>query len=144
MNIYMRKILLSAALLLAAVTGSAQEERNLFKGYFVNEDLNVYMRMDLQNSMDIPDHELFGPLPGFLAKQHNGFYWLIIDAHIKNNKKATIQLVNDYGSEDLTATIRIPNDSVMILEQVEGSPIKVPKDGKWFKLPSKITFKRKL
>ena len=92
--------------------------------------------------MDIPEHELFGPLPGFLAKQHNGFYWLITEAKVKNSK-ATVEFINDYGSEDLTATFHMPNDSTLVLEQKEGSPIKVPKKGKWFKLPSKITFKRK-
>ena len=139
----MKKTLLFTALLLVAISGWAQQEQTPFKGYFVNEELNVYMRMDLLNSMDIPEHELLGPLPGFLAKQHNGYYWLIIDAQVKNDKKATVQFVNDYGCEDLSATLHMPNDSTLILQQEEGSPIKVPKDGKWFKLPSKITFKRK-
>ena len=92
--------------------------------------------------MDIPEHELLGPLPGYLAKQRNGFYWLINSAEVKGNK-ANVEFVNDYGSEDLSATLRMPNDSTLVLEQGRGSSIKVPKNGKWFKLPSKITFKRK-
>ena len=139
----MKRIVILSALILAAVAVSAQQEEKPFKGYFTNEELNVYMRINLHDNMDIPDHELYGPLPGFLAKEHNGFYWVIVDAKLKGKKKATIQLINDYGSEDLTATLHLPNDSTLVLEQGEGSPIKVPKDGKWFKLPSKITFKRK-
>ena len=100
-------------------------------------------RINLHDNMDIPDHDLYGPLPGYLAKEHNGFYWVIVDAKVKSKKKATIQLINDYGSEDLTATLHLPNDSTLVLEQGEGSSIKVPKDGKWFKLPAKVTFKRK-
>ena len=102
----------------------------------------VYIRLNLYEDMDIPEHELLGPLPGYLAKQRNGFYWLINSAEVKGNK-ANVEFVNDYGSEDLSATLRMPNDSTLVLEQGRGSSIKVPKNGKWFKLPSKITFKRK-
>ena len=139
----MKKTLLFTALLLVAISGWAQQEQTPFKGYFVNEELNVYMRMDLLNSMDIPEHELLGPLPGFLAKQHNGFYWLIIDAQVKNDKKATVQFVNDYGSEDLTATLERKNDSIYILKQGKGSTIKVPHNGKWRKLPGTLEMKRR-
>ena len=50
-------------------------------------------------------------------------------------------MINDYGSEDLTATLTVENDSLYVLKQVEGSTLKVPKDGKWQKLPSKLVFK---
>ncbi|MBP3767323.1 MAG: hypothetical protein J6I31_03460 [Prevotella sp.] len=138
----MKKLSIITAFMLISIAVSAQQESKPFKGYFVNDELEVYLRINLYDNMDIPEHELFGPLPGFLAKQHNGFYWLITDAKVKGIK-ATVAFINDYGSEDLTATFLMPNDSTLVLEQKEGSPIKVPKKGKWFKLPSKITFKRK-
>ena len=139
----MKRILILYVFLVAVVAASAQQEEKPFKGYFTNEEFSVYMRINLYDNMDIPEHDLYGPLPGYLAKERNGFYWVIVDATVKNKKKATILLINDYGSEDLTATLHMPNDSTLVLEQGEGSPIKVPKDGKWFKLPSKVTFKRK-
>ena len=138
----MKKTITTIALILVSMITYAQQEHKPFKGYFVNDELEVYLHIDLYEDMNIPEHELFGPLPGYLAKKHNGFYWLITDANIKNNK-ATVEFINDYGSEDLTATFHATNDSTLVLEQKNGSPIKVPKDGKWFKLPSKITFKRK-
>ena len=138
----MKKVTIIALMMLVSAAVSAQQEGKPFKGYFTNDDLEVYVRLNLYEDMDIPEHELLGPLPGYLAKQRNGFYWLITSAKIKDNK-ASIEMINDYGSEDLTATLRMPNDSTLILEQGRGSSIKVPKDGKWFKLPSKITFKRK-
>ena len=138
----MKKVTIIALLMLVSAAVSAQQEGKPFKGYFINDELEVYVRLNLYEDMDIPEHELLGPLPGYLAKQRNGFYWLITSAKIKDNK-ASIEMINDYGSEDLTATLRMPNDSTLILEQGRGSSIKVPKDGKWFKLPSKITFKRK-
>ena len=138
----MKKIMILTALALMTTVASAQKEAQPFKGYFTNEELEVYIRLNLYEDMDIPEHELLGPLPGYLAKQRNGFYWLINSAEVKGNK-ANVEFVNDYGSEDLSATLRMPNDSTLVLEQGRGSSIKVPKNGKWFKLPSKITFKRK-
>ena len=138
----MKKFTIIAVLMLVSAAVNAQQEEKPFKGYFVNNELEVYVRFNLYKDMDIPEHELLGPLPGYLAKQRNGFYWLITSAEVKGNK-ATVEMINDYGSEDLTAMLRMPNDSTLILEQGRGSSIKVPKDGKWFKLPSKITFKRK-
>ena len=138
----MKKTIISAALMLVSMVTYAQQEQKPFKGYFANDDLEVYLHIDLYEDMNIPEHELLGPLPGYLAKKRNGFYWLITEASIKNNK-ATVEFINDYGSEDLTATFHFANDSTLVLEQKNGSPIKVPKDGKWFKLPSKIKFTRR-
>ncbi len=138
----MKSILLTALLGLFSLAANAQESQP-FKGYFTNEEFSVYMHINLYgDGMHVPDHDMFGNLPGYLARQHNGFYWLITDAEVKNGKEARLQMINDYGSEDLEATLKIPNDSTLILIQGEGSPIKVPKNGKWQKLPSKMTFKR--
>jgi hypothetical protein len=52
-------------------------------------------------------------------------------------------MVNDFGSEDLTASLTYINDSTYIFRQEEGSTVKIPKNGKWQKLPKKLTFKRK-
>ena len=54
-----------------------------------------------------------------------------------------LQMINDYGSEDLTATLTAENDSLYVLKQVEGSTLKVPKEGKWQKLPSKLVLKHR-
>ena len=67
---------------------------------------------------------------------------MITSAKIDGNK-AELQMINDYGSEDLTATLTAENDSLYVLKQVGGSSLKVPKEGKWQKLPSKLVFKRR-
>ena len=48
--------------------------------------------------------------------------------------------VNDFGSEDLTATLTVKNDTLYVLKQVDGSTLKVPKNGKWQKLPTSLPF----
>ena len=56
----------------------------------------------------------------------------------------SLALINDYGSEDLTATLTRKNDSIYVLKQEDGSSLKVPvKGGKWQKLPKTLEFKRK-
>ena len=99
------------------------------------------MRLDFYGeSITVPGQELYGELPGYLGKKHNSFCWLITSSKIDGDK-AELQMINDYGSEDLTATLTVENDSLYVLRQVEGSTLKVPKDGKWQKLPSKLVFK---
>ena len=56
------------ALILVSMITYAQQEHKPFKGYFVNDELEVYLHIDLYEDMNIPEHELFGPLPGYLAK----------------------------------------------------------------------------
>jgi hypothetical protein len=51
-------------------------------------------------------------------------------------------MVNDYGSEDLEATLTRQNDSIYVLKQGKGSTLKVPNNSKWQKLPPILTFKR--
>ena len=102
------------------------------------------MKIDFYDeSVEVPGNELYGKLPGFLGKNHNPFCWPITAAKIKDEKTAELSMINDFGSEDLTATLTLENDSVYILRQVKGSTLKVPKNGKWQKLPKLLPFKRK-
>lgn len=123
------------------MSASAQTVDKPFRAYLFNNDYDVYMRLDLYGeSITVPGQELYGELPGYLGKKHNSFCWLITSSKIDGDK-AELQMINDYGSEDLTATLTVENDSIYVLRQVEGSTLKVPKDGKWQKLPSKLVFK---
>ena len=136
-------ILLSTVCLFSLLPASAQEIAKPFRAYLYNNDYEVFMRLDLYGeSITVPGQELYGELPGYLGKKHNSFCWLITSSKIDGDK-AELQMINDYGSEDLTATLTLENDSLYVLRQVEGSTLKVPKDGKWQKLPSKLVFKRR-
>ena len=139
----MKKQFLLIFSLLNTLVSIAQDSKQPFKGYFTNEEYNIYLKINLHDAnIDVPDHELFGPLSGYLGKQHNNFYWLITDCETKN-KTATITLINDYGSEDLKASLRIINDTTLLLKQLEGSTLKVPNKGKWQKLPKELNLRRK-
>ena len=140
----MKKLFLFSILFhIALLSASAQQNSKPFRAYLYNNDYEVFMRLDLYGeSITVPGQELYGELPGYLGKKHNSFCWLITSSKIDGDK-AELQMINDYGSEDLTATLTVENDSLYVLRQVEGSTLKVPKDGKWQKLPSKLVFKRR-
>ena len=137
----MRKLQYSLVIFLLCLTLSATAQKP-FHAYLINNEYEVYLRINFYDQdISIPGQELYGQLPGFLGKKHNSFCWLITDTSIKG-KTATLSMINDYGSEDLTAILTQKNDSVFILKQGEGSTLKVPKNGKWQKLPKVLEFKR--
>jgi hypothetical protein len=140
----MKKLfLILIAFQMSLLSVSAQTTAKPFRAYIYNNEYEVFMRLDLYGeSITVPGQELYGELPGYLGKMHNSFCWLITSAKI-DGQRAELQMINDYGSEDLTAMLTAENDSLYVLKQVEGSTLKVPKDGKWQKLPSKLVFKRR-
>lgn len=139
----MRKTIFTLVLAVIPLWGFSQQASPTFQGYFANNEYNVYIRINLKdNNITIPGHELFGELPGYLGKTNNSFVWIITSGKQKHDK-ATLSLINDYGSEDLTAEITQKNDSVLMFRQLEGSALKVPNKGKWQKLPKEFTLIRK-
>lgn len=139
----MNKIITTLLLALLPLAATAQKDSTAFRAYLYNEEYEVFLHIDLYDeSIVVPDQELFGALPGYLARKGNPLCWLITSAEVKGNT-ARLALINDYGSEDLTATLTLQNDSVYILKQESGSPLKVPKNGKWLKLPKVLELKRK-
>lgn len=139
-----RKFLCSLAAMLPLLA-AAQSDSIPFKGHFENSEYNVYLELNLyENDINVPAHELFGPLPGYLGKRNNGFYWLVTDGKLSPKGKAVLSMINDFGSEDLKASLTMRNDSTFILRQEDGSALKVPNKGKWLKLPKELVLKKKL
>lgn len=139
----MKKLFACMICLLAMLPTMAQEVEEPFRAYLFNKEFSVYLRIDFYHEdITVPGQELYGKLPGYLSKQHNSFCWLITSAEIEG-KKATLQMINDYGSEDLTATLTVESDSIYVFKQTGGSTLKVPNNSKWQKLPKTIEFKRR-
>ena len=131
------------ALWLTISAFAEQKDSTTFRAYLYNNEYDVYLKINFYDEdIKVPGQELYGTLPGYLGKKNNSFCWVITSAKIKDDKTATLSLINDYGSEDLTATLTLQNDSTYILKQESGSTLKVPKNGKWQKLPKTLEFKR--
>ena len=140
----MRNFLLFILLSTAVWKGYAQQDKTAFRAYLYNNEYEVYLRINFYDQdVTIPGQELYGELPGYLGKKNNSFCWVITSCEVQSEKKATLQLINDFGSEDLKATLIRKNDSVYTLRQEQGNAIKVPFKGKWLKLPKTIELKRK-
>lgn len=138
----MSRRIITLVLALIALTATAQEEKKPFRAYLFNKEYEVFLSIDFYaESITVPGQELYGSLPGYLGKKRNSFCWLITSAKVKGSH-AELAMINDYGSEDLTATLSQKNDSVYILKQEKGSTLKVPQNGKWQKLPKVMEFKR--
>ena len=139
-----KRLFLSTFVLFIFSAVLAQTPDKPFKGRFENSEYSVYLVLNLyDNDVKVPGQDLYGELPGYLGKRNNSFCWLITGSKVKSNTKATVELINEYGSEDLEATLTLQGDSLLTLRQGEGSDIKVPNKGKWQKLPSTLVFKRK-
>ena len=140
----MKKLILLSLLQMCCTVLFAQKEDKSFHAYLYNNEYSVYLRINLYDQdIEVPGQPLYGKLPGYLGKEHNSFCWVITSCKVKDEEKAEMQLINDFGSEDLTATLTRVNDSLYVLRQESGSTLKVPKNGKWQKLPKRFVLKRR-
>ena len=122
------------------LTSSAQKDSTIFKGYLSNNEYEVYLQINFyQNDIKVPGQEIFGTIAGFLGDRKDSRKWLITDAAIEG-KTAHLSIINDYGSEDLTADLTLESDGTYSLKQIAGSNIKIARNRKWVKIPKKLTF----
>ena len=139
-----RKFIFTLLLIMSCLGSMAQKDDKSFHAYLYNNEYNVYLNINLYDQdVEVPGQALYGQLPGFLGKKNNSFCWVITSCQVIDEQHATLQLINDYGSEDLKATLIRENDSLYVLKQGSGSTIKVPNNGKWQKLPKTLQLKRR-
>ena len=140
----MNKYVIILISLFISISISAQKDDKVFKGYFYNNEYNIYLIIDLyEMDVEVPNHSMFGNLPGYLGKRLNNFYWLVTSGKIKNKTSAELDMINDFGSEDVKISLKQINDSTFILRQEKGSSIKIANNGKWQKLPKELKLKKK-
>lgn len=144
-------ICMGVAVTANAQTGTVSEDNksvsqadSLFKVKLYNEEFDLVAEVNFYEAdVNVPRMEMFGPQPGYLIRRQTNYPWIIAEAEVEDNRTAQLVIINDAGSEDLTATLTCENDSVYVLKQGRGSTIKVPKGNKWMKLPPVITLKTK-
>jgi hypothetical protein len=140
----MKRLFTAISVSLLTVVLYAQEERKPFHAYLYNKEYEIYLQINFyEQDIKVPGQELYGLLPGYLGKERNSFCWVITSAKVKDDQTAEVSFINDYGSEDFSARLTQRNDSIYELKHLEGSTLKVPKNGKWQKIPNLIEFKRK-
>lgn len=116
----------------------------IFKCELFNKEYNVYIRIDLNSKqIRVPGQDIFGFVPGFFGDYEDARKWLFTDAELMNSHTAKLQIVNDYGSEDLEATLSYEKDGTYVLTQGSGSILKIARNRKWVKIPKKLVFTRR-
>lgn len=135
----MKKLFILTFMLLVSVKLAAQSDK-VFHTYIYNDEFKVYMDINLyENNVIVPNQELFGETPGYFGAKRDERKWLITSAKIDDKNTATLEIANDYGSEDLTATLTFnPEDGSYVLRQKSGSRIKIVVNRKWVKIPTEL------
>lgn len=144
-NIIRRMLLCAAFFLLPSSLLHLSAQDKPFKGVIINKANDVFMRINLyEDDIKIPGQEILGNTYGYIKKNTDSRVWIIIGVTMdEKNNKALLEMVNDYGSEDLNAELSIQKDSTYLLRQLQGSTIKMAGNGKWIKLPKEMKFIKK-
>lgn len=142
----MKKLLLALIAILCCLPSVGQTkyeptDTTVFVGRLVNKEYNVYLQIDFYHqNVTIPRQEVYGEMAGYFGDFQDARKWLITSAVIKNDIQAEMDIINDYGSEDLKATLTRINDTTFVLQQGDGSTIKIARNRKWMKMPKELTF----
>lgn len=128
-------------LLVFLAGGCFAQNGKKFKGTLYNKEYNILMHIDFySNSITIPHQPVFGEIPGYLEYEKDSRVWIISSVKLVNNEKARLDIVNDYGSEDLKATLSVGKNDEYKLKQEGGSRIKIAVNRKWVKIPVELKF----
>ena len=123
---------------------TAQTDTITFAGTFDNKEYNVYLTIDFyHNNVVVPNQEIFGEMAGYFGDKRDNRKWLFTSAEITDSTTATINITNDYGSEDLVATLSKQENGTFMLIQEKGSTLKIARNSKWVKLPKKLLFTKR-
>ena len=114
-----------------------------FIGEFHNNEYNVYIKINLiDKDILVPGQEILGELDGYFGSTQSSHIWPITSSEVEGNN-AKIEVINNYGSEDFTASIILKDNNTLEFKHLKGSTFEFPVNKKWQKLPSKLTFIRK-
>lgn len=130
--------------LLLTLSATSIAEDDVFRARLYNKEYDVFLKINLYEETEtIPGQDILGETYGYLKKSTDQRVWIITGVEIdKSGKRVKLEMINDYGSEDLTATLTCESDSIYTLRQDEGSTLKVAGKGKWIKLPKIMKFKK--
>ncbi|MDD7319151.1 MAG: hypothetical protein SOZ80_04490 [Prevotella sp.] len=123
-----------------AQEGTLREDFTPFKGKFYNEEYQLFMVINLADKdVVVAGQEILGELDGYFGTTQTGHVWLITSSETEGNT-ATIEVVNNYGSEDFTATLTMKDDGTYEFRHIAGSTFKFSVNGKWKKIPARLVF----
>ena len=137
----MKHLLSVLFFMLASITVNAQQP---FKGKFYNDEHEIYIVINLYDkNVTVPGQEIYGEMDGYVGSKRTSLVWMITGSELLSDKKAKIELINDYGSEDADAELVIIDENTIEYTKKSGANLRFSKNGKWVRMPGKIVFKKK-
>lgn len=138
----MKRILITLFICIAYATGGFAQEKP-FIGKMYDKEQDVTLEINLyEETVKIPGQDVLGDVYGYLKKNTDSRAWIVTGVKFsKDGKSVELEMINDYGSEDLCASLTLTGEGDYVLKQLSGSTIKVAFRGKWVKLPKEMTFK---
>lgn len=130
------KRLILCALLVGALASKAAEP---WKLHLYNKEERMELHIDLyEESIDVPNMEMFGPMNGYLGG--GGVYgkWMVTSFKIKDDHVATLRVSNDLGSETQSIQLTWLNDSTYAMDLQGGVVVKKVVNKKLAKVPAKV------
>lgn len=110
--------------------------------HLVNDEYQVWLDIDLDDqTITVPDQEIFGAINGYIGAKRDPRKWLVTAVEKIDDHNARLEIINDYGSEDLLAMLTLLQDGSYQLRQLEGSPLRIVVKSKWLKLPKVLPLK---
>ena len=130
------KRLIFGALLVGALASKGAEP---WKLHLYNKEERMELHIDLyEESIDVPNMEMFGPMNGYLGG--GGVYgkWMVTSFNIKDDHVATLRVSNDLGSETQSIQLTWLNDSTYAMDLQGGVVVKKVVNKKLAKVPAKV------
>lgn len=137
----MKKRFLILTILMACMS-VVTNAQNL-KGKYYNEEYQIYLFLDVDNAkVKVPGDDIYGEIPGYLSSKRDSRLWLVIEGERVNENKAEITVINDYGSEDFTATLTEDSEGNITMKHLDGSTYKIVVNSKYVKIPKTLILKK--
>lgn len=134
----MKKYALLIIAALMPLLSFAQQE-GPFNVRIKNDEYKIYITMNLYDkNLTVPGQEMLGEMDGYIGSTQSANRWFIVDSRLKGKDTAEIDVVNDYGSEDFTAVIKLNADGTYSYRKKDGSTLKFSVRGKWQKIPGDL------
>lgn len=113
------------------------------KGYYYNEEYQLYLRINAdEQNIKVLGQDIYGELAGYFGSKRDGRLWLITEMERTGSNKVEVSVINDYGSEDFTATLTEDDNQVITMKHLNGSSFKIVVDRKYVKIPKVLKLKR--
>lgn len=139
----MRKLLFLFVMSLVSAAAVAQQGRP-FDTTIRNEECKIYIRLNLYDkNITVPGQDVLGEVDGYFGSTQSSTKWIVVASRLIDGRTAEIEVVNDYGSEDFTATLKVNDDGTYEYKKDGGSTLKFAVRGKWQKIPGNLELVKK-